>query len=78
MKIDHDSLKYFLEKRLSSEEEQKWVTKILGYDFEIIYKNGKKIVVADTLSKIEEDTDNYDFTVDFYDLVQAQIEKGEH
>ena len=36
VKMDHDSLKYFLEQRLSSEEQQKWVTKMLGYDFEII------------------------------------------
>ena len=27
VQIDHDSLKYFLEQRLSSEEQQKWVTK---------------------------------------------------
>jgi hypothetical protein len=39
-----------LEQRLSSEEKQKWVTKILGYDFEIIYKKGKQNVVADALS----------------------------
>jgi hypothetical protein len=38
VKTDHDCLKYFLEQRLSSEEKQKWVTKMLGYDFEIIYK----------------------------------------
>ena len=30
VKIDHDSLKYFLEQRLSSEEQQKWVIKMLG------------------------------------------------
>ena len=36
VKTIHDSLKYFLEQRLSSEEHQKWVTKMLGYDFEII------------------------------------------
>ena len=42
VKIDHDSLKYFLEKILSSEEQQKWVTNILGYDFEIIYKREAK------------------------------------
>jgi hypothetical protein len=30
VKIDHDSLKYFLEQWLSLEEQQKWVTKILG------------------------------------------------
>jgi hypothetical protein len=46
VQTDHDSLKYFLEQRLSSEEQQKWVTKILGYDFEIIYKKGKKNVVV--------------------------------
>jgi hypothetical protein len=55
VKIDHDSLKYyFLEQRLSSEEQQKWVTKILGYDFEIVYKKGKKNVVADALSRKDE------------------------
>ena len=38
VKTYHDSLKSFLEQILSSEEKQKWVTKMLGYDFEIIYK----------------------------------------
>jgi hypothetical protein len=37
VKTDHDGIKYFLEQRLSSKEQQKWVTKMLGYDFEIIY-----------------------------------------
>jgi hypothetical protein len=55
VKTDHDSLKYFLEQRLSSEEQQKWVAKILGYDFEIVYKKGKQNVVADALSRKDED-----------------------
>ena len=54
VKIDHDSLKYFLEQRLSSEEKQKWVTKMLGYDFEIVYKKGKENIVADALSRKDE------------------------
>jgi len=54
VKTGHDSLKYFLEQRLSSEEQQKWVTKILGYDFEIIYKKGKQNVVVDALSRKDE------------------------
>jgi hypothetical protein len=29
----HVSLKYFLEERLCSEEKQKWVTNMLGYEF---------------------------------------------
>jgi transposase InsO family protein len=57
VKTDHDSLKYFLEQRLSSEEQQKWVTKILGYDFEIVYKKGKQNVVADALSRKDEDVE---------------------
>jgi hypothetical protein len=55
IKTDHQSLKYFLEQRISSPEQQKWVTKIFGYDYEIIYKKGKENVVADALSCKYED-----------------------
>ena len=57
VKTDHDSLKYFLEKILSSEEQQNWVTKMLGYDFEIMYKKGKQNVVVDALSRKDEDVE---------------------
>jgi hypothetical protein len=50
IKIDHQSLKYFLEQHISSPEQQKWVTKLFGYDYEIIYKKGKDNVVEDSLS----------------------------
>jgi hypothetical protein len=55
IKIDHQSLKYFLEQHLSSPEQQKWVTKLFGYDYEIIYKKGKDNVVVDALSRKYED-----------------------
>jgi len=57
VKIDHDSLKSFLEQILSSGKQQKWVTKMLGYDIEIIYKKGKKNVVANALSRKDEDVE---------------------
>jgi hypothetical protein len=63
VKTDHDSLKYFLEQRLSSEEQQKWVTKILGYDFEIVYKKGKQNVVADALSRKDEDVEAFLYAI---------------
>jgi hypothetical protein len=63
VKTDHDSLKYFLEQILCSEEQQKWVTKILGYDFEIIYKKGKKNVVADALSIKNEDLEAFLYAI---------------
>jgi hypothetical protein len=59
VKTDHGSLKYFLEQRLSLEEKQKWVTKILGCDFEIVYKKGKQNVVADALSRKDEDVEAF-------------------
>jgi hypothetical protein len=59
VKTDHDSIKYFLEQRISSEEQQKWVTKILGYDFEIIYKKGKNFFLEDALSRKDEDVEEF-------------------
>jgi hypothetical protein len=48
-----------LEQRLSSKEQQKWVNKILGYDFEIAYKKRKKNVVAYALSMKDEDVEAF-------------------
>jgi len=59
VKMDHDSLKYFLEQRLPLEEQKKWVTNMLGYDFEIIYKKGKQNVVSDALSRKDEDVEAF-------------------
>jgi hypothetical protein len=55
IKTDHQSLNCFLEQHISSPEQQKWVTKLFGYDYEIIYKKGKDNVVADALSQKYED-----------------------
>jgi hypothetical protein len=43
-----------LEKRLSSTQHKKWLTKMKRFDFAIIYKKGKDNVVANALSRIEE------------------------
>jgi hypothetical protein len=63
VKTYHDSVKYFLEQRLSSEEQQKWVTKMLGYDLEIIYKRGKENVVEDALSRKDEYVGEFLFVI---------------
>jgi len=57
VKMDHDSLKYFLEELLSLEEQKKWVKTMLGYDFDIIYRKGKQNFVAYALSRKDEDVE---------------------
>ena len=57
VKTDHENLKHFLEQRLSLEEKQNSVTKILEYDFKIISKKGKQNMVADALSRRNEDVE---------------------
>jgi hypothetical protein len=48
---DHNSLKYFLDQKELSERQQKWVSKIQVFDFDIEYVKGKKNIVADALSR---------------------------
>jgi hypothetical protein len=64
IKTNHQSLKYFLEQRISSSRQQKWVTKLFGYDYEIIYKKGKDNVVVDALSRKYEE-EGYFFSLSF-------------
>jgi hypothetical protein len=51
VKTDHNSLKYFLEQKDLNEIQQKWVTKVQAFDFDIEYVKGKKNIVADALSR---------------------------
>ena len=45
----HESVSYFLEQHLSSREQENWVTLMLRYEFEVIYKKGNQNVVVDGL-----------------------------
>lgn len=49
IKIDQRSLKYMMDQRIIILKQQKWVSKLFGYDYEIIYKPGKENQAADTL-----------------------------
>ena len=51
VRTDHNSLKYFLEQKDLNERQQKWVSRIPSYDFDMEYVKGKKNVVADALSR---------------------------
>lgn len=51
IKTSHHSLKYHLEKRLSSLEQHKWATKMLGYDYEIIFIKRRENMGGNALSR---------------------------
>jgi hypothetical protein len=79
IKTDHQSLTYFLEQHLSSIEQQKWVTKLFGYDYEIIYKKGKDNVVVDAFSQKYEDEGSL-FSLSFIvlDWLQTVLQEWLH
>ncbi|KAK7286582.1 hypothetical protein RJT34_21675 [Clitoria ternatea] len=52
---DQKSLRYLLEQRITTQNQQNWLAKLLGYEFEIVYKVRASNKVADALSRIEED-----------------------
>lgn len=52
IRTDHQSLKYLLEQRISTPAQQKWLSKLLGYDYVVSYKKGSENLVADALSRV--------------------------
>ncbi|KAL9448142.1 hypothetical protein AB3S75_015587 [Citrus x aurantiifolia] len=52
IQIDQRGLKYLMEQRIRTTEQQKWVAKLSGYDYEIVYRPRRENSTADSLSKV--------------------------
>lgn len=63
IKTDHFSLKYLLGQRITTITQIKWLPKLIGYDYEIMYKKGSKNVVADALSRVQIDVESLQISV---------------
>jgi len=57
VKTDQQSLKYLLEQRVRTPTQQKWLSKLIGYDFVVEFRAGRENLVADALSRHEDTTE---------------------
>jgi len=48
----HFGHKYIIEQKITTSFQSKWLPKLMGFDYEIIYKQGKDNMSADGLSRI--------------------------
>nr|GEU73097.1 hypothetical protein [Tanacetum cinerariifolium] len=65
IRTDHFSLKYLLNQKLTTPFQFKWLPKLLGYDYETVYKKGSKNVVVDALSTMDSSGELLQISVSF-------------
>lgn len=47
------SLKWLLHQKISTPFQQFWLSKLMGFNYEIQYKSGKENVAANSLSRVQ-------------------------
>ena len=52
VKTDQRSLKFLLEQQVIQSQHRKWIAKLLGYSFEVVYKLGLENKAVDALSRV--------------------------
>lgn len=53
IKTDQKSLKWLLQQRISTPFQVFWLSKLMGFDYEIQYKGGSENIAADALSRVQ-------------------------
>lgn len=72
IKTDHRSLRELMSQVIQTQEQQFYLTKLLGYDYEILYRPGRANGVADALSrKAEEDSQLLSLTTLYNPIMMA-------
>ncbi|KAA0032164.1 transposon Tf2-1 polyprotein isoform X1 [Cucumis melo var. makuwa] len=80
VKTDQKSLKFLLEQRVIQPQYQKWLSKLLGYSFEVVYKPGLENKAVDALSRrppnIQLNSISTPYLVDLQ-IIKEEVEKDE-
>ncbi|XP_031486841.1 uncharacterized protein LOC116255195 [Nymphaea colorata] len=78
VRTDHNSLCYMMKQRVSTPTQQRWLAKLLGYDFEIEYKRGDDNTAANSLSRLSEQLMTLSvLETDLWDKIQTAQWKDE-
>ena len=48
---DHRTIQYFLNQKITTPQQQKWLLKLMGYDYSVHYRPGKNNAAPDALSR---------------------------
>ncbi|KAL8107545.1 hypothetical protein AgCh_024095 [Apium graveolens] len=56
IRTDQEALKYLMEQKITIGLQQRWLSKLMGFDYSVLYKRGKENIVADALSSVVQDT----------------------
>jgi len=56
VRSDQHNLKYLWSQKISTTAQQRWLYKIIGFDFSVEYKRGKENIVANALSRKDENS----------------------
>lgn len=75
VRTDQHSLKYLLQQREINPEYQKWVRKLLGFDFEVQFKPGVSNRVADALSRKQGESVEFGALVSTTRVIWDELEK---
>lgn len=60
IRTDHEATKHLLNQKITTAIQQKWLTKLLEFDYSIEYKMGRDNVVVDPLSRLLEEAPIHD------------------
>ncbi|GKD00408.1 hypothetical protein Tco_1170682 [Tanacetum coccineum] len=71
---DHFSLKYVLGQRIRTPTPMEWLPKLMGFDYEVVYKKESKNAAADVLLRVQANGEllsmfQYTITIELSDRV---------